>query len=140
MIRLRQGRRFRKLGARSTGIGRGRYISAGIDYEAWRIGQSGTSRLGRMTTRTKQGRRMSDFSITLKRLLGMDRGGVIRAYQGRFNEFLSVRDAAAHVKATAQPGEVILLKGSNNLHLERIAIAMQSDVKWRKRIIGLQYQ
>ncbi len=57
--------------------------------------------------------------------------------QGRFNEFLSVRDAAAHVKATAQPGEVILLKGSNNLHLERIAIAMQSDVKCWEQDCGL---
>jgi UDP-N-acetylmuramoyl-tripeptide--D-alanyl-D-alanine ligase len=58
--------------------------------------------------------------------------------QGRFHEFFSVRDAAAHIKATAQPGEVILLKGSSNLHLERIAIAMQSDVKCWKQVCGLK--
>ena len=59
--------------------------------------------------------------------------------QGRFTEFLSVRDAADHIKATAQPGEVILLKGSNSLHLERIAIAMQSDVKCWEQTCGVRF-
>lgn len=49
--------------------------------------------------------------------------------EGRFVEFRTPQDAAAHIRGTAVPGEVILLKGSVDLHLERIALSWLYDVK-----------
>jgi UDP-N-acetylmuramoyl-tripeptide--D-alanyl-D-alanine ligase len=48
---------------------------------------------------------------------------------GRFLAIPDPRQACEHIKATARPGEMILLKGSRNLHLERIAMAWRSDVQ-----------
>ncbi|QKD06267.1 UDP-N-acetylmuramoyl-tripeptide--D-alanyl-D-alanine ligase [Mesorhizobium loti R88b] len=48
---------------------------------------------------------------------------------GRFHEMRSVRKAADHIKATLRPNELILIKGSGNLHLERIALALTQDVQ-----------
>jgi UDP-N-acetylmuramoyl-tripeptide--D-alanyl-D-alanine ligase len=45
-----------------------------------------------------------------------------------FLEFKDVRTAARFIRETAVPGELILLKGSVDLHLERIALAFESDV------------
>jgi len=49
--------------------------------------------------------------------------------QGRFVEFRTPQDAATHIRDTAIPGEVILLKGSVDLHLERIALSWIYNVK-----------
>lgn len=48
---------------------------------------------------------------------------------GRFIELRSAKEVSDHIKQTAVPGELILLKSSSNLHLERIALAWTHDVK-----------
>ncbi|MER8677006.1 MULTISPECIES: Mur ligase family protein [unclassified Mesorhizobium] len=48
---------------------------------------------------------------------------------GRFIELRSPKEVSDHIKQTAVPGELILLKSSSNLHLERIALAWTHDVK-----------
>ena len=48
---------------------------------------------------------------------------------GRFREFTSVRAAADHIRETAVEDELILLKGSSNLHLERIALSYTHDIR-----------
>ncbi len=53
---------------------------------------------------------------------------------GRFVEASSVKDAADYVRNTAIENEVVLLKSSGNLHLERIALAWEYDVKcWEEK-------
>ncbi|WP_292428194.1 Mur ligase family protein [Mesorhizobium sp.] len=53
---------------------------------------------------------------------------------GRFHRFRDVYDVYAHLKKTAVEGDLILLKSSSSLHLERVALAWTSDVKcWEKR-------
>ena len=49
--------------------------------------------------------------------------------QGRFMAFTTPREAAEHIRNTAEPGELILLKGSSNLHLERVAMSFVDDVQ-----------
>lgn len=49
--------------------------------------------------------------------------------KGIFTGFVTPREAADHIRATAQPGELIFIKGSRNLHLERIALAWTQDVR-----------
>ena len=56
---------------------------------------------------------------------------------GRFQEMRSVRKAADYIKATQRPDELILIKGSSNLHLERIALAITRDVKCWEDVCGL---
>jgi UDP-N-acetylmuramoyl-tripeptide--D-alanyl-D-alanine ligase len=48
---------------------------------------------------------------------------------GRFIGFTGPLQVYKHVRATAVPGEVILLKSSRNLHLERVALAFDHEVK-----------
>ena len=48
---------------------------------------------------------------------------------GRFHEFVSVKPAADHIRHTAVADELILIKGSSNLHLERIALSFTHDVR-----------
>lgn len=48
---------------------------------------------------------------------------------GRFAMFNGPREAYEHVRATAVPGEVILLKSSRNIHLERVALAFDHEVR-----------
>ncbi|MEP6567454.1 MAG: Mur ligase family protein [Mesorhizobium sp.] len=55
---------------------------------------------------------------------------------GRFQEMHSVRKAADHIKATQRPDELILIKGSSNLHLERIALAITRDVRCWEDVCG----
>lgn len=53
---------------------------------------------------------------------------------GHFLDFDSVKSISEHIKATAVPGEIILLKGSNRQHLERIALDWGADVAcWEKK-------
>lgn len=49
--------------------------------------------------------------------------------EGRFVAFDTPREVARHVRETAIPGELILIKGSSNLHLERIALSWTKDVQ-----------
>ncbi|UCI29414.1 Mur ligase family protein [Mesorhizobium sp. B4-1-4] len=48
---------------------------------------------------------------------------------GRFVELRTAKEVSDHIKRTAVPGELILLKSSSNLHLERVALAWTYDVK-----------
>jgi UDP-N-acetylmuramoyl-tripeptide--D-alanyl-D-alanine ligase len=53
---------------------------------------------------------------------------------GRFRRFRDVYDVYSYFKETAVEGDLILLKSSSSLHLERVALAWTSDVKcWEKR-------
>ena len=45
-----------------------------------------------------------------------------------FARFDDLRELARHLKETAMAGEAILLKSAGNLHLERAALALQTDV------------
>ena len=54
--------------------------------------------------------------------------------EGRFVEKRSVEEAAEFLKETAIPGEIILLKSAARLHLERILINFESQVRcWEQR-------
>ncbi|PBC07573.1 Mur ligase family protein [Mesorhizobium sp. WSM3859] len=48
---------------------------------------------------------------------------------GRFVELRTPKEASDHLRRTAAPGELILLKSSSSLHLERLALAWTHDVK-----------
>lgn len=49
--------------------------------------------------------------------------------EGRFFSFRTTREVADHIRKTAIAGELILLKSSSDLHLERIALAWQHEIK-----------
>jgi UDP-N-acetylmuramoyl-tripeptide--D-alanyl-D-alanine ligase len=57
--------------------------------------------------------------------------------EGRIIEATSVRDVYDHLRETAIPDELILLKSSRNLHLERVALAFTHDVKCWVAACGL---
>jgi len=48
---------------------------------------------------------------------------------GRFVELRTPKEVSDYIRRTAVPGELILLKSSCNLHLERIALAWTHDVR-----------
>jgi UDP-N-acetylmuramoyl-tripeptide--D-alanyl-D-alanine ligase len=48
---------------------------------------------------------------------------------GRFVELRTPKEVSDHLRRTAAPGELILLKSSSSLHLERLALAWTYDVK-----------
>lgn len=48
---------------------------------------------------------------------------------GRLVELRTPKEVSDHIRRTAVPGELILLKSSSNLHLERIALAWTHDVR-----------
>jgi UDP-N-acetylmuramoyl-tripeptide--D-alanyl-D-alanine ligase len=48
---------------------------------------------------------------------------------GRFRAFATPREAAAYLHATLKPGEVVLVKGSSDLHLERLGLSQRLEVK-----------
>ena len=53
---------------------------------------------------------------------------------GRFHRFRDIYDVYSYLKETAVEGDLILLKSSSSLHLERVALAWTKDVKcWEKR-------
>jgi UDP-N-acetylmuramoyl-tripeptide--D-alanyl-D-alanine ligase len=58
---------------------------------------------------------------------------------GRFIDFRTPLEAAGHIRRTAIADEVILLKGSPNLHLERIALAWTTDVKCWEPACGKKF-
>lgn len=47
---------------------------------------------------------------------------------GKFMEFRDVKRLSEYIKATAIPGEVILIKSANNLHLDRIMLDWKTEV------------
>jgi UDP-N-acetylmuramoyl-tripeptide--D-alanyl-D-alanine ligase len=49
--------------------------------------------------------------------------------ENRFRAFATTQQAAAYIQETAIAGEVVLLKGSVDLHLERIALSQITDVR-----------
>ncbi len=49
--------------------------------------------------------------------------------EGRYHWFSTTREAADHVARTAIKGEVILLKGSANFHLDRILLNLTTEVR-----------
>jgi UDP-N-acetylmuramoyl-tripeptide--D-alanyl-D-alanine ligase len=57
------------------------------------------------------------------------RAGQADRVSGRFVELRTPKEVSDHIKRTAVPGELILLKSSGNLHLERIALAWTHDVR-----------
>ncbi|MER9920700.1 MULTISPECIES: Mur ligase family protein [unclassified Mesorhizobium] len=48
---------------------------------------------------------------------------------GRFVELRMPKEVSDYIKQTAVPGELILVKGSSNLHLERVALSWTHDIK-----------
>ncbi len=48
---------------------------------------------------------------------------------GRFAAFRTPEAASDHIRRTATPGELILLKASKDLHLERIALSWTDDLR-----------
>ena len=48
---------------------------------------------------------------------------------GRFIQLRTAKEASDYVRQTGTPGELILLKSSSNLHLERVALAWTQDVQ-----------
>lgn len=57
------------------------------------------------------------------------RAGQADRDSGRFVELRTPQEVSDHIKRTAVAGELILLKSSANLHLERVALAWTHDVK-----------
>mgnify|MGYP005993932127 CR=1 FL=1 len=55
---------------------------------------------------------------------------------GRFLALETPLAVAQHLKATAIPGELILLNGSGNLHLARVGISFPEAARWWKPICG----
>lgn len=49
--------------------------------------------------------------------------------EGRFLQFRTAKEASDYIRQTAVPGELILLKSSSSLHLERVALAWTQDVR-----------
>ncbi len=58
---------------------------------------------------------------------------------GRYTGFATPREVAAHIRETTCPGELILIKGSRNLHLERIALDWTHDVRCWEAACGRSY-
>jgi UDP-N-acetylmuramoyl-tripeptide--D-alanyl-D-alanine ligase len=56
---------------------------------------------------------------------------------GRFVELPSVAAVSDYVRESARPGELILLKSSKNLHLERIALSWRHEVRCWAEQCGL---
>ena len=56
--------------------------------------------------------------------------------EGRFLAFETAEQVSNHIRRTAFPGELILLKGSADLHLERVALSWIHEVKCWKGACG----
>jgi len=56
---------------------------------------------------------------------------------GRFVWFASPKEAFDHIRASAREDELILLKGSSNLHLERIALGFRYPVRCWETTCGM---
>lgn len=58
---------------------------------------------------------------------------------GRFAAFPTPREVAAHIRETTFPGELIFVKGSRNLHLERLALDWTHDARCWETACGRGY-
>lgn len=58
--------------------------------------------------------------------------------EGRFLAFATPFEVAEHIRRTATSGELVLIKGSSDLHLERIALSWTGDVKCWVPVCGLR--
>lgn len=56
---------------------------------------------------------------------------------GKFKGFPNVRDASRFIRETAVPGEIILVKSSRNLHLERLMFDCIADVQCWPNVCGV---
>ncbi len=56
---------------------------------------------------------------------------------GKFMGFPNVRDASHYIRETAVPGEIILVKSSRNLHLERLMFDCIADVQCWPNVCGV---
>jgi UDP-N-acetylmuramoyl-tripeptide--D-alanyl-D-alanine ligase len=57
---------------------------------------------------------------------------------GHFVAFATPFEVAEHIRRTAIPGELILIKGSSDLHLERVALSWTEGVKCWVPVCGLR--
>lgn len=55
---------------------------------------------------------------------------------GRFSGFRTISEALTHIKANAKEGDLVLIKGSQYMHLERIALAFNHDVRCLEEVCG----
>ena len=74
-------------------------------------------------------RAIADQTIFVGEHSGRSKATAEEINAGRFLACDSPRDVAEHLRATAVPGELILVKASSNLHLERIAMSFVEDVQ-----------
>ncbi|WP_232375558.1 Mur ligase family protein [Mesorhizobium comanense] len=77
----------------------------------------------------KSAREAADQVIYVGDNAHRSRAGEDDRKSGRFQEIRSVQDVSDFIKRTALPGELILLKSSANLHLERVALSWAHDVR-----------
>lgn len=83
-------------------------------------------------------RAVSDQVIFVGENAHRSRAGEDDIREGRFIGFANAEQANRHIKATARSDELILLKGSSNLHLERVALAWTHDVRCWETACGRQ--
>lgn len=50
------------------------------------------------------------------------------AAAGKFRKFERVQDVATYLAETSSPGELVLVKSAQNLHLERLLLMRQTEV------------
>ncbi|MGI9525023.1 MAG: Mur ligase family protein [Hyphomicrobiaceae bacterium] len=60
--------------------------------------------------------------------------------EGRFLQIHNIEDLARYLRETAVSGEIILLKSSSILHLERTVLSFLSDVRCWKERCSIKYQ
>ena len=54
--------------------------------------------------------------------------------EGKFRSFYTIREVSDHIHDTAQPNDLILLKSSGTMHMERIALSWTHNVQcWEER-------
>lgn len=80
---------------------------------------------------------VSDEVITVSDFGGRSWASDEDSATGRYRHFTTPRQAAEYIAETALPDEVILLKGSINLHLERILLQFRSTVRCWETDCGL---
>jgi UDP-N-acetylmuramoyl-tripeptide--D-alanyl-D-alanine ligase len=85
----------------------------------------------------RAGREISDQMVFIGKNAHRSKASEADRASGRFLPFDTPLEAAEYIRATAVPDELILLKGSPNLHLERIALSFLEEVKCWEPACGL---
>ena len=83
------------------------------------------------------GKAVADQVILVGRKISYARPAPQDVEDGRIIGFETTKEALDYIKETATPGELILLKGSANFHLERIALAFQQQVRCWEPACGM---